>query len=659
MPKEDPSLLPPLESDTNKQVAARGSLGHGTETASSFEPFTQISLLNASNEFLNQEIALLETERDRLQLELNQIRQSYGWKVIDGYRRWLARMRDRHPSFSKVYESITVWGLNRVVRAEEPNHTRRREFSIERHQLDGERLKTIRAVAAAFTNRPLVKVLISIDRFAVNSRLAKSIESVRTQLYSEWELRIGVEEQVGHDIRALLANYAGDPRVKVELFPTVTDSLGEGLAEFVTFLEQHSELRADALFEVVKNLNRYPLTDLIYWDEGLEADGSRIEPFFKPDWNPDLLLSTNYLGPSFAIRRRLVEKAIGTPRNLNVNSLHDLLLRGVESTNQVVHIRKILSYRCKTLASGATESDRAGAQVVEEALERRGLRGTVTSLRPGHYSVRYEIRGQPLVSILIPTRDGCALLRRCLASIEEKTDYPNYEIILLDNGSSAPETFEFFETIADRVRIVSCPGPFNFSAINNRGAKEARGEFLLFLNNDTEVIRSGWLRAMIEQAQRPEVGAVGAKLLFPDGRIQHAGVVLGFGGPAVHVFRFGPSKVPDFLGFVDAIRDCSAVTAACLMIRHTLFNEIQGFDEELAVDFNDVDLCLRLRERGYLIVFQPHALLYHHEAATRGRSGFADDEERFSRRWAASLQKGDPYYSRDLILLGEDWSQSS
>ena len=657
MPKDRSPLL--SVENTNEPAVGRTPHTSVCEAAGGVEPTARVPLLDASNEFLNREIALLEEERDALQVALNEIRQTYGWKVVDGYRRWLTRLRDQHPSFSKLYEAITVWGLKRVVGAEAPNQTKQFELRIERPQLSRERLKGIHASAAAFTYRPLMTVVASIDGCAVKGRLTGSIESVLTQLYPNWQLRIRADKEVGEDIQAVLGNYANrDSRIKVELVREGASTLNadwmEG--EFVTFLELGSELGTDALFEVVRTLNRQPLADLIYWDEGLETVGSRIEPIFKPNWNPDLLLSTNFVGATFAIRKKFIEKIVGTSQSLDVNNLFGILLRGVESTSQIVHIPKILSYRCKPGEGGAADQDRADAQLLEEALRRRELRGTVTSPRPGHYSVRYEIRGQPLISILIPTRNQCALLRRCLASIEEKTDYHNYEIILLDNSSSDAETLEFFKTIADRVRIVPCPGPFNFSAINNRGVKEARGDFLLFLNNDTEVINNDWLRAMIEQAQRPEVGAVGAKLLFPDGQIQHAGIVLGFGGPTVHAFRLGAGQIPDCLWFVDAIRDCSAVTAACLMIRHPLFNEIQGFDEGLAVDFNDVDLCLRLRELGYLIVYQPRALLYHHEAATRGRADHPSDEERFSRRWASLLQRGDPYYGRNLVLFGERYS---
>ena len=631
----------------------------------------QVSMLTASNEFLNREISLLETELDGLRQELNQIQHSYGWKVIERYRRWLARMRDRYKSFSSFYEAITIWLLDRVVGPAEQDERRRYQLWIERHQLGSERIEEIRAATATFPYKPLVSVVILVDGEAVGGWLTRSIESVQAQLYDRWDLCIEAKYDIEDGIMALLDRHAAsDPRVKVKRAPkdhgaaeAFGSQAGFATGEFVVFLDQHSELSNDSLFEVVKRLNRNWLTDLIYWDEDkLEVDGSRIEPFFKPDWNPDLLLSMNYLGPSLAIRRTLIEEVAGVPPKFEASRLYDLVLRTVERTNRIAHIPKVLYHRRKVAGSMATGAEIAshdrydGAHAIEEALQRRALRGAVTTSGPGRYSVRYEIRGEPLVSILIPTKDRCELLRQCLTSIEQKTDYRNYEIIVLDNDSSAPETLEFLEQIADRARVYRCPGRFNFSAINNRGAKEARGEFLLFLNNDTEVIRRDWMNAMIEHAQRPEVGAVGAKLLFTDGRIQHAGIVLGIGGLAGHAFRFRRDSVPDCLGLTEVVRDCSAVTAACLMMRRTLFNEVQGFDENLSVDFNDVDLCLRLRERGYLIVFQPLALLRHHENATRGQLHSAENEELFLKRWAAYLKKGDPYYNRNLTLASEDWS---
>jgi GT2 family glycosyltransferase len=261
-----------------------------------------------------------------------------------------------------------------------------------------------------------------------------------------------------------------------------------------------------------------------------------------------------------------------------------------------------------------------------------------------------------MVSILIPTRDRCEMLRQCLDSIYRATDYRKYEIIILDNDSKEPATLEYFQELAGKVQVVPCPGPFNFSAMNNLGATKANGDYLLFLNNDTQVIRGEWLRAMLEQAQRPEVGAVGAKLLFPDERIQHAGVVLGMWGLVGHAFKYEAGNHLLYFGFSDAIRDCSAVTAACMMMRRSIFDEVGCFDEKLAVEFNDIDLCLRLRERGYLVVYTPLALLHHYESVSRRHFSHPNDHHLFVKRWEHCLRNGDPYYNRNLTLAGWDFS---
>ena len=668
MAKEDDSIAQPVESKVLDQVEHLESPNRMAEATRDAALTVQVSMLTASNEFLSRELSSLETERDGLRQQLNQIQHSYGWKVIERYRRWLARMRDRYTFFSRCYEAVATWLLDRVVQPADQDERTRYQLWIARHQLGSERIEEIRAATAAFPYKPLVSVLIPVDSEAVAAWLTRSIESVQAQLYDRWVLCIEACD-IEAGIMALLDHHtASDPRVRVKRAPKDREAAellgsqaGFVTGEFVIFLDQHSELSNDSLFEIVKRLNQNWLTDLIYWDEDkLEVDGSRVEPFFKPDWNPDLLLSMNYLGPSLAIRTTLIEEVAGVSPKFEASRLYDLVLRTVERTNRIAHVPKVLSHRRKGAGPTATGSEITfhdrydGKRAIEEALQRRVLRGRATACSPGRYLVRYEIGGEPLVSILIPTKDRCDLLRQCLTSIERNTDYPNYEIIVLDNDSSAPETLEFLERVADRARVYRCPGRFNFSAINNCGAKEARGEFLLFLNNDTEVIRRDWLNAMIEHAQRPEVGAVGAKLLFTDGRIQHAGIVLGIGGLTGHAFR--GDSVPDRLRLTEVIRDCSAVTAACLMMRRTLFNEVQGFDENLSVDLNDVDLCLRLRERGYLIVFQPLALLRHHESATRGRLHRAHDQELFLKRWAAYLKKGDPYYNRNLTLAREDWS---
>jgi GT2 family glycosyltransferase len=524
--------------------------------------------------------------------------------------------------------------LNRTVGQEEQDPRKRYQLWIEAHELTAERIETIRAATVAFRYRPLISVYISVHGDVIENFLTRAIDSVRTQLYDNWEACIMTDEANKDHVRTMLDRYAtGDPRFKEKHFL-------EG--DFVVFLEQHGELSRASLFELVKQLNRNPLADLIYWDEDkFDATGSRCHPFFKPDWSPDLILSMNYVGRSFAARKSLIDDIGGIRSEYGVEQTYDLVLRAAERTEAIVHIPEVLYHRRETDAASQD------APVIERALQRRGLRGRVETSQPGRHSVRYEIRDDPMVSILIPTKDKCLLLKQCIDSIAKKTDYANYEIVVLDNDSRDPETLKYFQQVSDRVRVLRCPGRFNFSAINNRGAAEARGEFLLFLNNDTEVIRPDWMRALIEQAQRPEVGAVGAKLLFRDGRIQHAGIVLGIEGGAGHAFRLMPDDVA-LPGLANVIRDCSAVTAACMMMRRSLFDEVGGFDEALPIDSNDVDLCLRLRQHGFLIVYTPLALLRHHESATRGRFHIQEYRELFLRRWGSYIRKGDPYYNRNL-----------
>jgi GT2 family glycosyltransferase len=454
----------------------------------------------------------------------------------------------------------------------------------------------------------------------------------------------------------MLARDPHDARIEVSNEPA-----GSVKGEFIVFLDPQGRLARDALYEVVKRLNRNPLTDLFYWDEDrIDSQGRRSEPFFKPDWNPDLLLSMNYIGECFLLRRALAEELEGPRREFAPAQNYDLALRATERTSRIVHIPEVLYHRHLETASPSAPHDSArtepSARALEAALKRRDQHGVVATIAPGLYAVRYEIRDDPLVSILIPTRDRCEMLRQCLDSIYRATDYRKYEIIILDNDSKEPATLAYFEELAGKVQVVRCPGPFNFSALNNLGAAMASGEYLLFLNNDTEVIRRDWMRAMLEQAQRPEVGAVGAKLLFADERIQHAGVVLGMGGLAGHAFEYEAGHQLLYFGLSDAIRDCSAVTAACMMMRRAVFDEVGRFDEALVVEFNDIDLCLRLRERGYLVVYTPLALLHHFESVTRRHFPHLNDHQLFVKRWEHCLRNGDPYYNRNLTLAGWDFS---
>ncbi len=624
-------------------------------------------MLEASNEYLKREIQRLETEREAMRRELQQIHQSYAWKMVVGYRRWIARYSGN--SVVRFYEKIALWTLDRMVENDEQDEGKRYQLWLESQKLTPEIIETMKAAAASFPYRPLISVVLSVGSGAIENWLAAAIDSVRAQLYDNWQLCIASDESAGQSIEVMLARYmAEDPRIVARRSTGSTAGAPIDLpdfakGEFITFLDQFGQLGAAAFYQVVKRLNRNPPADLFYWDEDkLDLEGRRVEPFFKPDWSPDLLLSMNYLGECFVIRRTLVEKLGGLRRGFAPSQNYDLALRAVEQTDRIAHLPEVLYHRRNEsvwlphLADQVSERDLQSARAIGEALRRRGEQGTVDSINPGLYAVRYDIRDEPLVSILIPTRDNCQLLRQCLESVHRNTDYKNYEIIILDNDSAEPETLEYFKEIAAKIQIHRCPGPFNFSAINNLGAAKAGGKFLLFLNNDTRVIRTDWMRAMIEQAQRPEVGAVGANLLFADGRIQHAGVVLGIGGTVGHAFRFKSRNAQQDFGLADVIRDCSAVTASCMMMRRSVFDEVEGFDEKLPIEFNDVDLCLRLRQRGYLVVYTPLALLNHYESATRHQIHVTGDLEVFMKRWGSCLINGDPYYNRNLTLAREDWT---
>jgi len=627
------------------------------------------SILKASNEFLNRELQRLESERDAMHRDLQQIQHSYSWKIIDGYRRWIARHRDN--SVVRLYEKLAVWMLDHIVGTGEQSDTRRYELWLKAHELLPEHIANLQTEAATFPYRPLISIVLLVSNTTIENWLAAAIDSVRAQLYDNWQLCIAGDGSVGPAVESTLARYiADDSRIVVRhavrsngTAPAAIDFRDVVQGEFVGFLDQCGLLGVEAFFAVVKRLNRDPLLDLFYWDEDrLDSAGRRSAPFFKPDWSPDLLLSLNYLGECFVIRTTLADKLGGLCRGWSLSQNYDLALRAVERTEKIVHLPEVLFHRRSGLLPSTDQNDRIAernrqnTRAIDEALRRRGEPGRVQTIDPGLYAVRYDIRDEPLVSIVIPTRDKYQLLRQCLDSIERSTDYKNYEIIVMDNDSVETETLHYFKEIAEKAQVHRCPGPFNYSAINNLGAGKAKGEFLLFLNNDTKVIHPDWMRALIEQAQRPEVGAVGAKLLFADGRIQHAGAVLGIGGMVGHAFRFKGGDTQHYFGLSDVIRDCSAVTSACLMMRHSVFDEIEGFDEELRVELNDIDLCLRLRQLGYLIVYTPLALLYHYERATRRRSLAPGDHEAFFKRWGTYLKQGDPYYNRNLTLAREDWT---
>jgi GT2 family glycosyltransferase len=650
------------------------------------------------------DLTLRNEEKDQQLAEINfhflGMQQTIGWRLLQRVRRVVplgSGRRKLYLTFRRTGEVLLREGPNAAFRKakdkiqlarrgqsvlvklppqeapEHPPHDLNSQYPVwlEQHRLATEGVAGIRESFKTLKYTPSISIatpVYNIDEVW----LRKAIDSVRAQIYPHWELCLVNDASTNPRVNSVLDEYAAaDNRIKVKhldrnegIAGASNQALRLATGEFVGLLDHDDELSPDALFEIVRRLNEDPELDLLYSDEDkLELDGRRVEPFFKPDWSPDLLLSMNYITHFSVLRRSLLEEIGGFRLGYDGAQDWDLLLRFTERTGRIAHVPRILYHWRKIPGSAAASTDaksyayQAAQRAIEVALPRRAREGSVESIWPGMFMVRYSLRSSPLVSIIIPTRDRWQLLQQCIRSIEEKTAYRQYEIIVVDNGSTEPETLQYLDSISARCNIHQYPGQFNFAAINNFGAAKAQGEHLLCLNNDTQVIRPDWVTAMLEHSQQPEVGAVGAKLLYPDGRIQHAGVVVGLGGVAAHAFRHVTGEfLHSYYGFADVVRNCSAVTGACMMVSRRVFDEVGGFDEQLKVAYNDVDLCLRIRKLGYTVVYTPMALLYHHESASRGRHNPPGDEALFLRRWGDLIKDGDPYYNPNLTLSYEDWS---
>jgi GT2 family glycosyltransferase len=544
-------------------------------------------------------------------------------------------------------------------------------------------LVLMRETAPFFPLRPKISILVPVYN-APEPYLAAMIDSVLAQTYDHWELCIADDRSTSPHVKKVLDEYAAsDARIRLiyrtengHISAASNSALEIATGEFVALLDHDDLLAPDALFHNVLALNREPDLDMLYSDEDkIDEDGRRRDVFFKPEWSPDRFLAQMYTSHFSVYRTSLVRAVGGFRAGFEGSQDYDLVLRLTERTNRIHHIPRVLYHWRIHAGSTASSMDTktyaevAAVRAIREALERRDEPGTVEPIAslPGSYVIRYAIKKAERVSIIIPTRDHADDVNRCLTSLFEKTEYPDFEVILVDNGSKdirALETFRKFERLEPhRFRTARMDIPFNFSRLNNRAVREAAsGQYLLFLNNDTAIIHADWLTAMVEQAQRPAIGAVGAKLLYQDGRIQHGGVVLGIGGIAGHAFRFFDRAHPGYYNALQITANYSAVTAACLMTRRDVFEQVGGFDEELVVAYNDVDICIKIRDAGYRLVYLPHVELYHYESLSRGfdttpEQIARDKRERsmMEKRWAFSAIR-DPYYNPNLTLKREDFT---
>ena len=554
---------------------------------------------------------------------------------------------------------------------------------LKKHEVKTEDISKIKKECLQFKYKPKISVIVPV--YNVDPKwLKKCINSVLNQYYDNFEICLYDDCSTNLKTRKYLERIKRETNDKVKILfgkenkhisLASNEAIKMATGEFIALLDNDDEITSDALYEVVKALNADRMIDFIYSDEDkMEMDGSLSVPVFKPDFSIDYFLSTNYLCHFSVIRKSLGDSVGWFRKGFEGSQDYDLFIRILEKTGRIYHIPKILyhwrkipgSTACVYSAKGYAHE--ASLKALNEYLDRNKIEASVEEgFWPGSFRVKRKIKGNPLVSIIIPFKDRADLLKKCLEGIFNKNDYKHFEIILVSNNSVEKETFSLIEEILNQhknVKFYEYNKPFNYSEINNFAVDKAEGNYVLFLNNDVEVISTEWLSSMVEHIQRPEVGAVGSRLLYPDGRIQHAGVIIGLGGLAAHSHRLISGDNYGYCGRINITQNLSACTAACLLVKKDLFLNVGGFDEKnLKVAFNDVDLCLKIREEGYLIVYTPYSLLYHHESVSRGvdvdpigAARFNGECDFMKKKWKDVLTKGDPYYNPNLTLDREDFS---
>lgn len=532
--------------------------------------------------------------------------------------------------------------------------------------------------------RPRIAVLMPVYN-APERWLRRAIESVRDQSYPEWQLCIADDASPApHVAEVLRTAAASDPRIRVvhraangHISEASNSALALVDAEYVALLDHDDELHPDALLRMAEAIAEYPDAGVLYSDEDkIDESGRRYEPYFKPRFDPDLLLGQNCVSHLGVYRADLMRAVGGFRKGYEGSQDWDLALRCIERCggDNVVHVPYVL-YHWRSIegSTALAVSEKsyvvdAGRRAVADHLARTGVEAEVHVRSSGHLVVRRRPPSPlPRVSVVIPTRDRVDLLKQCVESVLQRSTYPDFEVIVVDNQSAEPETLAYFGSLVrePRVRVLPYPRPFNYSAINNFAVCHAAGDVICLLNNDIEVITPGWLEEMVTHALRPDIGAVGAMLYYPDDTIQHAGVLLGFSGVAGHLYAGWPRGTTGHMGRAPLVQRLSAVTAACLVVRRSLWNEVGGLDEQLGVAFNDIDFCLRLDAKGYANLWTPLAELYHHESASRGKEDTPEKQARFKaevdfmlNRWGARLAD-DRAYNPNLCLTSTPFALAS
>lgn len=526
--------------------------------------------------------------------------------------------------------------------------------------------------SAKFNYMPKISIVIPMYNTKF-SYFVELIDSINNQTYQNFEVCLAdsskiPDVQIQKYIQELNSNKIVYKNISQNLGISENTNVAISLStgDYVAFCDHDDVISINALYEVVKAINSSD-ADFIYTDEDILENGIRKNPHFKPDFSPDLLTSYNYICHLCVVKRKLLDEVGLLNKEFDGAQDYDFVLRATEKAKNIVHIPKVLyHWRAHETSTSYSSSAKeyvymAGKRAIEEHFKRINIKAKVEILdEPGRYRVKYDVIGNPKISIIIPNKDSKSDLKKCIDSIL-KSSYQNYEIVIVENNSKTKEIFDYYDKIQkdnDNIKVVSIKiDKFNYSLINNFGVKNSKGEYIVLLNNDTKVLSNDWMEEMLGICQRDDVGIVGAKLLYPDFKVQHAGVVVGIGGVAGHVNVNIAENEDGYFSRANVINNFSAVTAACLMIKRSIFEKIDGLDEKLQVAFNDIDLCMKVRKLKYLIVFTPYAKLMHYESKTRGSEDtpekikrFESEMDVFKSKWKDELDRGDPYYNINLRL---------
>lgn len=626
----------------------------------------------------------LKAENDRLRADINLIHGSFSWRITSPIRRLSALFKRLAIGRTLVY--LKKNGLRatvyRVLKGAGPmpvDKSKLEKISDDFYISDERRRAEEKA---EFTKNIKFSVLVPLYN-TPEKFLKEMIESVEAQTYKNWELCLADGSDSEHSfVGEICKRYADkDERIKYEkleknlgISENTNACISMATGEYIALFDHDDLLHPSALYEVMRAICEHG-ADFIYTDENTfsEEPHDAYNPHFKPDFSPDTLRSYNYICHLSVFSRELLDSVGYFRSEYDGSQDYDLILRLTEKAKKIFHIRKILYYWRAHKNSVAQDvgakpyTITAAKKALAAHLERCGLKGEVLdSSVPTTYHIKYEIDGNPLISVIIPNKDHTDDLDVCLKSLYGKSLYKNFEVIIVENNSTEKETFEYYEKVKqqyEKLNVVTWTGIFNYSAINNFGVNYAKGEYVLLLNNDVEIINGSCLEEMLMFAQRKDVGAVGAKLYYSDDTVQHAGVILGLGGIAGHSHKHFDRHDPGYAARASIAQNLTACTAACLMMRRDVFDEVGGLDESFEVAFNDVDLCMKIREKGYLIVFTPYAELYHYESKSRGNDDtpeklerFHGEVRRFEMKWQKQLDDGDPYYNPNLTLTRDDFS---